>query len=275
MHDWISFNHEIIKHSEARVSAVSAAALYGKGVFTTIRIHDSLPFLFDKHWKRIEDNAARLDIPLLGLRKEILFSSLIELVDRNSMTSGKCRVTLFDESPSEIWNYAGQKSSPVLLHTSDLRTRKDGLTLGISPFPVTSNSPLNKIKSCNYIERLQAFQAAVAAGFDEGIRLNESGEVVSACMANLFWLRDGRIYTPSVETGCLKGTTREFVLDQCRVLRMRTRIDELRAADNVFLTSAGLGIAAVKEIVFETEPVTYEPVDEDFFLENKLTKLSS
>ncbi len=273
MHDWISFNHQIIKKSEATLSAVSAAALYGKGIFTTLRIQNGLPFLFDRHWKRLKDNAERLDIPLPGLHKEDLFASIIELTDRNSVVDGRCRVTLFDESPSGIWTYAGESNSRVLLLTSDLRIFDEGLTLGFSRFPVTSHSPLNTIKSCNYMERLQAYEAATKAGFDEAIRLNESGEIVSACMANLFWIREGRIFTPSAKTGCLEGTTRSFVMEKCDVSQIESTVDALRTADSVFLTSAGLGVKAVKEIIFESESKKYEPADEDFYLKNDLSKL--
>lgn len=274
MHDWVSFNSHIIKSSDAEISALSGAALYGKGVFTTIAIRGGLPFLFEKHWLRLESNAAFLGIPLRGLTKEALFASLIELIDRNSVDDGRCRTTIFDGSPSRRWNHPGPANSPVLIQTADAPEIENRLTMGHSPFKITSNSEFNRVKSCNYLERLHAFETASRQGFHEAVRLNENGEVVSACMANLFWITDGRIFTPSVETGCLAGTSREYVIERCSVSETRLGIEALRNAQTVFLTSAGFGLKSVFEIVFEGETRKFEPIDEMFLDENGLSKLS-
>ena len=61
-------------------------------------------------------------------------------------------------------------------------------------------------------------------------------------MANVFWLKDDQLFTPSLATGCLAGTTREFILENfdCREVTVAT--DELRSADSIFVTSAGIGV---------------------------------
>jgi len=80
-------------------------------------------------------------------------------------------------------------------------------------------------------------------GFDEAIRLNERGEIASACMANVFWLKEERLYTPSLKTGCLAGTTREFVLEDLECIEVEAGVETLDQVDAIFLTSAGLGVA--------------------------------
>lgn len=92
-----------------------------------------------------------------------------------------------------------------------------------------------------------AFEEARARGFDEAVRLNERGEVTSACMANVFWLKDGKLYTPSLQTGCLPGTTREHILENMECVEIGARIAELHSADDIFLTSAGIGVVQVAE----------------------------
>ena len=87
------------------------------------------------------------------------------------------------------------------------------MTLTVSPYRINSKSPLAGVKSCNYLENILAWEAAKAHGFDEAIRLNEKGEIASACLANVFWKKNGEIFTPPLETGCLKGTTRGYVLE--------------------------------------------------------------
>ena len=46
------------------------------------------------------------------------------------------------------------------------------------------------------------------AGIDEAITLNERGEIAAATMANIFWVKDGTVYTPALSTGAIAGITR-------------------------------------------------------------------
>lgn len=126
--------------------------------------------------------------------------------------------------------------------TADLREIKSELLLSLSPFSINSKSPLVNIKSCNYLENLLALEEAKQRGFDETIRLNEKGEIVSASMANIFWVKKENIFTPSMETGCLAGTTREFLMDNFAVQEVKAGLNEINQADEIFLTSTGIGI---------------------------------
>jgi branched-subunit amino acid aminotransferase/4-amino-4-deoxychorismate lyase len=107
---------------------------------------------------------------------------------------------------------------------------------------------------------LIAKDEAKSRGFDEAIQLNERGEIASACMANLFWLKRGKLLTPSLKTGCLAGTTREFVLESLDCEEIEAGIDELRNADQIFLTSAGLGVAPVAEFDGQNRDVREHPI---------------
>jgi branched-subunit amino acid aminotransferase/4-amino-4-deoxychorismate lyase len=101
-----------------------------------------------------------------------------------------------------------------------------------------------------------AIDKARTGGFHEAIRLNERGEVASACMANLFWLKGGKLFTPSLETGCLAGTTREFVLENLECEEVVTGIEAIQEADSIFLTSAGIGVVEVAEFDGNTKVVS-------------------
>ncbi len=74
---------------------------------------------------------------------------------------------------------------------------------------------------------------AKAKGFDEAVRTNECDEIVSACTANIFWQRDDEIFTPHLDTGCLAGTTREFVLENYSISEKKVKINELNEADAI------------------------------------------
>ena len=67
-------------------------------------------------------------------------------------------------------------------------------------------------------------------------------------------------YTPTLTTGCLPGTTREFVLENVERREVEAGIDELDKADAIFLTSAGLGITQVAEYESKKMERTDHPI---------------
>jgi len=248
MHKVALFNGKFEGDAAASIPAWSSAALYGRGVFTTIAVFDRHPFLFDKHVQRLTRNAGAIGLDLSAVDLGASEQQTSELINANSVVNGRVRITLFDASGSGMWGGGDDGSIDIFIVTADQRRVPDHLKVTISPYPINSSSPLTGIKSCNYLENLLALAEAKDRRFDEAIRLNEHGEVASASMANIFWLKGEQLLTPSVETGCLGGTTREYVLESFDCREVRSTVEDLLSADAVFLTSAGVGIKQVSSI---------------------------
>ncbi|MEZ5346322.1 MAG: aminotransferase class IV [Pyrinomonadaceae bacterium] len=249
MHDLVVFLDQIIPASDAKASSISNQFLYGKGIFSTVAIYDSEPFLFEKHWARLSANAAKTGIDLAEFSDSRVKRSLIELIGKNHVVNGKARITFFDGSVNRIWN--NEEVNPdtgILIQTAKPNPKVHNISLSVSPFPVNSRSPLAGVKSCNYLENLLAIENAKASGFDEAVRLNERGSVTSACMANVFWAKDKELFTPDLKTGCLPGTTRELILERYDVKEIEAGVESLLKADQIFLTSAGIGIVQVGKL---------------------------
>lgn len=262
----ISFNRQILPAEKAFISAVSSAALYGKGIFTSSAIYNSKPFLWEKHWRRLRENSAKLGLDLSDFEEESVKNALLQIIFQNNLKTGRARLTFFVESSSKIWNFASNNKTSLLITTAEFQKTTDEFLLTLSPFTVNSKSPLAGIKSCNYLENLLTLEEAKKRGFDEAVRLNEKDEIVSAAMANIFWVKDEEIFTPSLETGCLAGTTREFLMENFTVRETKSKIDELLEADEILLTSAGIGIRPasfenVKEILFPTTAKMIKSLD--------------
>jgi branched-subunit amino acid aminotransferase/4-amino-4-deoxychorismate lyase len=91
--------------------------------------------------------------------------------------------------------------------------------------------------------------------------LNERGEIVSATMANIFWVKDGTVHTPTLGTGALAGVTRACVIELASkhfvpLVEGVYEMQDLTEADEIFLTSASLGVAIVTTFDFRTYSVT-------------------
>lgn len=247
MHDFLSFNHQIISAENSFLPTISPATFYGKGIFTTVAIYNSKPFLWRKHWQRLIENAQKLRVDLSKFSEQTVKKSLFEITAANKITNGRARLTFFDESSISMWQTKQKKQTSFLINMADFREISKTFRLTVSPFRTNSTSPLSGVKSCNYLENILALEDAKAKGFDEAVRINERDEIVSACMSNIFWLKNGEVFTPNLKTGCLAGTTREFVLENYSICEKHSELKELNEADQIFLTSAGIGIVQIVE----------------------------
>ncbi len=258
MHKFVSFNHQITLASQTKLSAISSATFYGKGIFTTLAVYDSKPFLWEKHWRRLSENAFRINIDLTEFTEQIVYNSLLEIIAENKVISGRLRITFFDESASQIWHLDTANKTSCLITTGDLR-KASAIKLAISPFLINSTSPLVNIKSCNYLENILALKDAKQLGFDEAVRINERGEIASACMANIFWQKDYKLFTPSLKTGCLAGTVRESIIENNEVFEVEEPIESLQNVEAIFLTSSGIGCSPVSELLGKSYQATAPP----------------
>lgn len=266
MHEFVSFNRQIIRAETSFLSATSSAALYGKGVFTTVAFYRFEPFVWEKHFLRLSANAAKIGIDLPEVSEKTLKSALLELACRNNLENGRARLTVFDESPSRIWQNEAKIKTSFLIQTADFRPFSKDRRLMVSPFRVNSTSPLVNVKSCNYLENILALEDAKAKGFDEAVRLNERGEIVSAATANIFWIKNETLFTASTKTGCLPGTTRAFILENFAVEQVKAPLFALAEADAIFLTSAGIGIVKIKSFDGKIFTQTSKAFDELYAL---------
>jgi branched-chain amino acid aminotransferase len=107
----------------------------------------------------------------------------------------------------------------------------------------------------NYLDHVLAWEEAQSRDFDEAVVLNERGEIVSATTANLFWAKNGTLHTPNLSSGALAGITRECVIDIAGkhfipLLEGIYEMTDLTDADEIFLASSSLGVAAVTTFDF-------------------------
>ena len=247
MHEFVFFNQEILPVNDASVIAASSAGLYGNGIFTTIAVYDRKPFLWGKHWSRLKNNAKKTGIDLSEFNEESVKSAIFEIIGVNIAANARVRITFFDETPGGIWTYAGNQKTSLLIMTAENRKIPANFRLTVSPFKINSASPLTNVKSCNYLEKIIALDKAKKRGFNEALQINERGEIVSACMANIFWIESGKLCTPSLKTGCLAGTTREFLMEKLNCVETQAPLEVLQKADAIYLTSAGIGVVQVRE----------------------------
>ena len=258
MHPVIYLNKTMVEATKARVAPVSSAMLYGRGVFTTLAIYNSQPFLWSKHWHRLTAHAKKLDVDYTGCTEKNVGDALRKLIAVNQVKEGRARVIMLARSGRDFWKTKtpGGKRTDLLIMTGDSqKVSQNGLSLAVSPYRVNTVSPLSGVKSLNYLDHVLSWEEAQSRDFDEAVVLNERGEIVSATTANLFWAKDGTIHTPTLSTGALAGVTRECVIEIASkqfvpLLEGNYEMADLTDADEIFLTSSSIGVAPVTTFDF-------------------------
>lgn len=262
MHSRFVYNKQLLGAPKGHVEA---ALLYGRGVFTTLAIYQHKPFLWPEHWSRLTEHAARVNLGKIEFDETVVRGLLTQLIEANKVKEGRARVTLTTAIEQSVWQMKALQSrvTNLTIITGDAHpASEDGLALTVSPYRVNTLSALVGIKSVNYLDHILPLEEARARDFDEAVMLNERGEVVCATVANLFWVTDGTIHTPTLSTGALAGTTRACVIELAAQLSIPLvegvyDLSDVGDADEIFLTSAGQGVGIVTTFDFHryTVPV--------------------
>ena len=232
------------------ISAQSAGLTLGWGVFSTLQIHHGHPRFFARHFARLKRDAHEAEVPLEWSETEV-FSALREVLAQNQIQTGAARLTLSKRGEGR-WNTQSGADFSILAVAS-APPKMDGLRAEISPFRVSAQMPLAGLKTTSYLPYLWIWQQAQSRGFDEAILLTTEGWICEAARSNLIWCEDNQLWTPSPETGCLRGIGRDLVLEWARENHIKIKEGEFELADlqkaqEIWLVSAGTGIRRLETI---------------------------
>lgn len=252
----ICLNGEFMKQEEARIRCSDAGFLWGHSTFTTIRVEGGQLLHSKEHFQRLFHGARQLGIPCQIDFAE-LASQCEQVVDSNQLTEARVRVTLSRGPARQFMDDAENEPTllitAVALHDPTPADWERGWRVVTVPYPINEYSPLRRFKSGNYSESLLAREYAKQQNADEGLLLNTQGQVAECAMSNLFWLRDGVLHTPPIESGALPGVLRNLILalqskmgGEC--LEASVFPEELMQADELFCTNSILQLMPITRL---------------------------
>lgn len=256
IHRNVIHNEELRPIEKTRWSPGQAGLICGWGLFTTVRIVRGEAFAYERHWRRIEKDAAltRLPMPYSGAKVRVM---LQEAIRANHVKEGCARIYL-------VWNTVGgwrsEEKMPdvdLVITTADLPQYPDMVRLSVREHGRHAASPLAGVKTISWLDSVWAVGEAHREGFDEVVLLNERGEVSECTAANIFAVKNGKVTTPPLSSGCLEGVTRGVLMEIASeagtsVAEQTMHLDDLYGADEVFITSTNRNVIGVKQIATRT-----------------------
>lgn len=209
------FNGAVVTETEARVSASSRAAMYGDGCFETMLATSGKFVCWQDHIDRLHAGMEYLGIQRnASLESAALKKSVIRLLEINRLESIDSRVRI------QVWRSGISGMGDPLVHeaTSHISVKpamsgREPLRLIVAKTRRVPAAALDtRFKLSNYLNYILAYREAIAEDADDALMLTVSGKVSESSVANIFWLKNGVVYTPSLQCDPLHGITRMLTI---------------------------------------------------------------
>ncbi len=254
----IYINGSFVNESEEVISVNDRSFLYGDAVFETFRSYDgNIPF-FHRHMKRLKESLCALRINF-KVRENKILSDICALLKVNKLRDAVIRVAVSRGKSQRAVTVTGKESPAVIITASDKRfyPRKmyqKGIKLSVlSVRRIPSQCIPSHIKSANYLNQVLARIEAVEKGADDGLMKNVRGFVSETSSANIFFVRNGMIFTPSKDCDILEGITRGIVMEIAReegiaIKEGKYYLKNLENSEECFVTNSVAEIIPVAEI---------------------------
>jgi branched-chain amino acid aminotransferase len=251
MHRFLLHNDEIRDTGEHIVSPGQVGLLNGWGVFSTIRVENGVLFAWERHWARMQRDAARMRVPFPEDSKW-LEERLYRLIEANQAAKSTLRVVIV-RNRGGMWEGPGEGAFDTIAFTAPMNDWGDAVKLGIVPQARHAASEFAGTKYLSWSENLTRYERAHEQGFDEVVLLNERGEVAECTSANIFVVQGSEVWTPPISSGCLPGVTRGLLLEEVRApgVSVGEKVllpGDLASADEVFITSTTRDLMPVASV---------------------------
>jgi branched-chain amino acid aminotransferase len=266
----VLLNGKLVPAHEAQVSLFDAGFALGDGVWEGLRLHEGALLFLEAHLDRLYRGAAALRIAI-DLTREELTASLRDLLRANGMEDGAHLRLMVTRGRKSTINQDPRFTlgEPTIAVTAEFKLRSaEARPLALAMSSIRTSPPeifdmhLNTHSRVNYI---RALLEVMDEGADEAIMLDHRGFVASCNATNLFWVKDGTVFT-SRDDFCFNGITRGNVIAMCRngvaPLQQGDWLpDDLLAADEVFVTGTMGGVTPAgsingRALRFSPGPVT-------------------
>lgn len=236
------------------ISPMDRGFLFGDGVYEMIPVYNRRAFRLDEHLDRLDANLAAIGIANPHSRKE-WHKIIAELVDEEVFEDQQIYLQV-TRGPAWPRNHAfpAQATPSVFLFADELPApAREQVENGVSAITIPDlRWQRCNIKAISLLANVLAKQAAVEAGVAEAVLIRDGG-LSEGAASNIFIVKDGILRAPPPSTQMLTGITYDVVIELAQANGIAVQLEavsetELRAADEVWLTSSSKEVLAIVEL---------------------------
>lgn len=223
---------------------INRGFLYADGFFESMLYKNGAIELWDLHVDRLTENCRLLYIDSPDV--QYIYQQIVEQLNSfDSEKTYRVRLTIYREG---LGFYKPEKNKAEwLAHIMQIEVPQETVCkLSIEKELKKSITPFSNLKSLNAQLFILITRKPEHALADEIVLLNESNHVCETSSSNIFWLKAGTYYTPSLQTGCIGGVMRRHMIQKLTqegstVLHVAEPVDSLLHADEIFVSNAVRG----------------------------------
>jgi branched-chain amino acid aminotransferase len=245
MQSYVNINGSITTADKATVSVFDHGFLFGDSVYEAFRTYNKKPFLFSRHFDRLERSARAIFLEL-HWSKERFRDEIVRTVEAAGH-SGESKVRLIvSRGPGDVSADPETCSAPTVvilvmpLEEVAPETYSEGVEIVVSSIPRSGLTA--EFKTGNLLHQVLATREAKARGAHDAILLTIDGHISDGIASNIHMVQGSTLKTPGQEASIIEGITKVTVLDLARELGMHVvqglfRPDEILKSSEMFLTS--------------------------------------
>jgi branched-chain amino acid aminotransferase len=262
---WIWYDGKLVPWKDAQIHVLSHGLHYASSVFEGERAYSSVIFKSREHSERLKRSAQILDFEIPFTVEEIDTAKHLVL-ERNGQKDAYVRPIAW--RGSEMMGVSAQHNRIHLAIATwewpsyfDPAEKMKGIRIDMAEYrrPDPATAPATAKAAGLYMICTISKHQAERKGYADALMLDWQGRVAECTGANIFFIRDGVIHTPTADC-FLDGITRRTVIELARirgfeVAERRILPDELPTFNECFITGTAAEVTPVSEI----GPHRYQP----------------
>jgi branched-chain amino acid aminotransferase len=254
-----------VPFSDANVSIGSSPVLYGLAIYTVFNLNWNpkskklTAFRLEDHFKRLQNSSKIMDFHgFLETWTYEKFQKMVkELVEKNKIEEDALvRVSVFIDANLAGTKIHGLKNSvSAYVYPMGEILPRSGVNLCVSKWQRLASEaiPVRAKVNGGYVNSALMKNEAILAGYDDAIALDEKGYVCEGTVANIFFVKDGVLHTPSVDFDLLEGITRKSIIQIAKDMSIKVEEraiskDEIFAFDEAFLSGSSARITPILSV---------------------------
>jgi aminodeoxychorismate lyase len=253
----VFFNGKFINEQNAKVSINNRSFRYGDGFFETIKcINGHLP-LWEYHSQRLFSTLSAFQFtPPKYFNDAFIRNAIDELVSKNLLKEYvRVRITIF-RGDGGIYDAINHQPNILIqtwpLNPENNNLNENGLVTGDFTTGFKAADTFANLKSNNYLLYAMAALHAKRQHLNDVFVFNHNRRYCDATIANLWVVKNGEVFTPSLAEGPVAGVMRRYLIENLPALGIKVTEgeltpDDIKEADEVFITNAIYGLKWVKQ----------------------------
>jgi branched-chain amino acid aminotransferase len=214
----------------------------GDGVFEAVKVLDGRPFALTRHVERLARSARGLGLPEVD--EDAVRRGVAEVLQGQDLPRGRIRIT-YTAGVAPLGSGRGGEQPTLVVVAAPMVAYDPATAIATVPWPRNERGALAGLKTTSYAENVVALAHARERGATEAVFANLAGNLCEGTGSNVFYVVDGELRTPTLDSGCLAGVTRKLVLEWYGGVEVDEPVGVLERASEIFLTSTTRDVQAV------------------------------